>query len=107
MQLANEIIKSLETRLKPEMAQGIDIVFHFDLSGENGGQYTVTVKNEKCVVTEGLIGEPKCSVSASDENYADVELGKTNPAMALMMGKVKVSNIPSMLKFIEMFQKLY
>ena len=37
------------------------------------------------------------------ENYADAEWGRINVQMAVMFGKIKVSNIGSMMKFVEMF----
>jgi putative sterol carrier protein len=45
-------------------------------------------------------------VKTTDQTYADTELGRTNAQMAVMMGKIKVSNIGSMMKFVEMFNKI-
>jgi putative sterol carrier protein len=45
-------------------------------------------------------------IQTSDETYEEVEYGRTNAQMAVMFGKIKVSNIPSMLKFVEMFNRL-
>jgi alkylation response protein AidB-like acyl-CoA dehydrogenase/putative sterol carrier protein len=103
---AHEIIRSLAWRLISEKAKGISIVYHFDIEGESGGKFTVTIKDEKCMVEENLKGDPKCIVKAKANNFEDVELGRTNAQMAVMMGKIKVSNIGSMMKFMEMFKKL-
>ncbi len=35
-------------------------------------------------------GEAKCIVRAKASDYEDVELGRTNPQMAVMMGKIKI-----------------
>lgn len=105
---AREIIKSLETRFKAEKAPaGYSTLMHFNISGTNGGEFTVKVENGACSVTEGLEGTPKCTVSSSDTTYQGVELGKDNPQMAVMMGKIKVSNIGEMMTFVNLFQKLY
>lgn len=103
---AYEIIRSLEWRLISEKAKGVHVIYHFDIEGATGGKFTVTIKDERCMVEESLKGSPKCIVKAKANNYEDVELGRTNAQMAVMMGKIKVSNIGSMLKFMEMFQKL-
>lgn len=103
---AHEIIRSLEWRLISEKAKGVNIIYHFDIEGDSGGKFTVTIKDEKCLVEENLKGEPKCIVKAKANNYEDVELGRTNAQMAVMMGKIKVSNIGSMIKFMDMFQRL-
>ncbi len=103
LETAKEIIQSLPQRMKPGTGAGVDILYHFNISGSNGGAFSVAVKDGVCTVSEGLIGDPKCVVESSDENYADAEWGRINVQMAVMFGKIKVSNIGSMLKFIEMF----
>lgn len=105
-QTAVEIIRSLPSRLKAGAGQGVDITYHFDIEGPNGGQFTVRVNDGVCTVEDGLHGEPKCVVKTTDTTYADTELGRTNAQMAVMMGKIKVSNIGSMMKFVEMFNRL-
>lgn len=105
-QTAVEIIRSLPSRLKAGAGQGVDITYHFDIEGPQGGQFTVRVNDGVCTVEDGLHGEPKCVVKTTDTTYADTELGRTNAQMAVMMGKIKVSNIGSMMKFVEMFNRL-
>ena len=100
---AKEIIQSLPLRLKEGSGAGVDILYHFKISGANGGDFTVAVKDGKCEVASGLSGEPKCVIESTDENYADAEWGRINVQMAVMFGKIKVSNIGSMMKFVEMF----
>ena len=103
---ARELIYTLPQRLKPNYGIGIDIKYHFQIFGEGGGDFTVEVKNGICTVHEGLSGEPKCIISATANDYCDAELGKINAQMAVIFGKIKVSNIGSMLKFVEMFEKV-
>lgn len=101
---AKQIIESLPSRMKEGSGKGIDIYYHFDISGDKGGKYTVSVNDGVCKVEEGLNGsDPKCVITTTDSVYEEVETGKTNAQMALMFGKIKVSNIGSMLKFVEMF----
>ena len=104
---ASEILKSLSERFIPEKGNGVDVLYHFEIEGERGGQFTVHVNNGQCKIEDGLNGEPKCVVKAKDSDYEDVELGRTNAQMAVMMGKIRVSNIGSMMKFSEMFQRLF
>ena len=104
---ASEILKSLPTRLKADKVNGVKTTFHFDIEGPNGGQFTVNVANGNCTVADGLIGEAKCVLKAKDSDYEDVELGRTNPQMAVMMGKIKISNIGEMMSFVGYFDRLY
>lgn len=102
---ASELIQSLPKRLKPGSGKGLDLVYHFKIAGPRGGDFTVTVKDGICAVTPGLDGNPKCEISTTDTVYEDTESGRSNAQMAVLMGKIKVSNIPSLLKFVEMFEK--
>jgi len=104
LETARDILYSLPARLKQDKAEGMESVFHFSLEGENGGDYTVSLKDSVCKVEEGHIGEAACVVKAKASTYADVELGRTNPQMAVMMGKIKISNLGEMMKFISLFR---
>lgn len=92
-------LKQLPETVNPQAIEGLSTVFHFDLEGDDGGQLTVAVDNGKIDVSEGLIGEPKCTVKSSTDNFMKLVKGELNPMMAIMMGKVKISNQGEMLKF--------
>ena len=103
---AREMIYTLPKRLKPNSGIGIDIIYHFQITGVDGGDFTVKVKDGTCSVHDGLTGDPKCIISATSSDYVDAETGKINAQMAVMFGKIKVSNIGSMMKFVEMFERV-
>jgi putative sterol carrier protein len=102
---AREILYSLQDRLKADKLDAdTSSVFHFKMEGE--GDFTISLKDKKITVEEGLIGDPNCEVKAKAKDYADIELGRTNPQMAFMMGKIKVSNLGEMMKFMGLFRRL-
>ncbi len=103
---AADIIRSLPQRIKSDKAGHLNANFQFEIEGERGGQFTATITDGVCIVTDGLTGTPNCVIKAKDKDYEDVELGRTNPQMAVMMGKIKISNIGEMLKFMEYFKRL-
>ena len=103
---ARAIMESIPGRFIPEKAGDMSAVMHFDIKGdEDGGQWTVTVANGTVKLEEGLVGECTSSVSGKAKDFIAVELGKLNPAMALMMGKAKVKNLNEMLRFKGCFNK--
>ncbi|MEN8137335.1 MAG: acyl-CoA dehydrogenase family protein [Bacteroidota bacterium] len=104
---AIDIIRSLANRVRKEKAHGYSTVFHFDISGDNGGEFTVSLKDGICRVKDGLEGEADCKVKAKDKIYEELELGKRNPEMAVMTGKIKISNLAEMMKFTKMFKRLF
>ncbi|MCO5230614.1 MAG: acyl-CoA dehydrogenase family protein [Chitinophagales bacterium] len=105
-QTAAEIIESIPLRLKKDKAAGYSTVFHFDISGDTGGQYTVKVENNEASVSKGLEGKADCTVTADAQVYADVELGKASPEMAFMSGQIKVDNLGAMMQFVRYFKKV-
>jgi putative sterol carrier protein len=105
---AKEIIASLGSRYRPEKApSGYATTIHFDISGGNGGKFTVNVANGVCTVAEGHQGTAKCTVTTKDKTYENVELGRSNPQMAVMMGKIRLSNLSEMMTFSTLFRRLY
>lgn len=103
---AEAIVKGLPDRFKEDEAAGFEAVVHLQLSGEGGGDFTVTVKEGTCTVEEGLHGAADCEVRTKASTYVDTEMGKTNPTMAVMMGKIKVKNVPVLTQFINCFERL-
>lgn len=99
----SEFLKGLPAKVNPEAIAGQETVFHFDIDGPQGGQFTIEVKDGQVMVTDGLKGEPRCTVRASDENFVNLATGQLNPMMAILTGKVKISNQGEMLKYAKIF----
>lgn len=102
---AQQILESAPLRFRPEKAQTLNTIFHFDISGDENFQYTLTIKAGTCSLTKTFEGTANCLVKTSAKVYVDLETGKANPQMALMMGRVKVSNIAEMMQFAKCFRK--
>ncbi|MDW8273730.1 MAG: SCP2 sterol-binding domain-containing protein [Chitinophagales bacterium] len=104
---AVDMIKSLERRIiTDDIDESEAGVFHFILTGEGGGEYTVELKNKKIKVYEGLRGNPDCEIKAKAADYEALERGELNPQWAYLSGKIKVSNLVQLLKFKSHFRKL-
>jgi alkylation response protein AidB-like acyl-CoA dehydrogenase/putative sterol carrier protein len=105
-QTAKDIILSIPLRIKKDKAAAYSTVFNFDISGANGGKYCVRIHNGDVAVSEGIVNDAVCTVSADDETYANIELGKLDPAAAFMSGQIKVDNLAAMMQFSKMFNKV-
>lgn len=99
---ANDFINSLPAKINPEALKGIETCFHFNLD-DGKLQKTVQVHNGKLELHDGLIGESKCTVTAKSDTLMRVIRGEDNPMMAMMMGKIKISNTSEMLKYAKLF----
>jgi len=105
---AKAIIEGFPARYRPEIAPpNYQTCIHFDILGGEGGRFTVVVNDGVCVVSEGHTGEAACMVIAKDTDYADVALGRINAQMAVMMGKINISNLSTMMIFVGLFHRLY
>jgi putative sterol carrier protein len=96
-----DFLFSLPAKVAPEALEGHNTLFHFDVAGS--GQYTVQIADGKLSATEGFNGDPTCKVNASAETLAKLLSGDINPMMAMMTGKLKISNPGEMLKYAKMF----
>ena len=100
---SREFLYALPGKVNPSAIEGLSTLFHFDLEGENGGQFTIKVSEGKMQVTDGLDGEPVCVVRSSGDNFVSLAKGELNPMMAILTGKVKISNQGEMLKYARIF----
>ncbi len=100
---ARDYIQALPNNVTKEALEGKQTRFHFDISGDGGGQYTVAIDNGEIEVQEGLSGDPKCVVKAKDKDLVGVIKGTLNPMMAVMMGKLKISNLNEMMAYAKIF----
>ncbi|OWY23790.1 carnitine dehydratase [Sphingobacteriales bacterium UPWRP_1] len=100
-----DLFLSLPRRFKAEKAGNFSGIFHFDITGAGGGQFTVSIANGSCTVAEGFSGRPDCTIKTAAQTHLDIEQGKANPQWAYLTGKVKVSNIAAMTQYIKLFRR--
>ncbi len=98
-----EFLSSLPAKVPLEAIEGVDTLFHFDISGDGGTQATIGIKDGQVKYEDGLQGDPKCVVTASHDNLMKVLSGSLNPMMAIMTGKIKISNTGEMMKYAKLF----
>lgn len=105
-QTAKDIIMGLPDRFKADAAGDDNGMFHFIIEGDTGGEFSVKIASGACSVSEGLDGEPDCVIRSEAGDYEDAELGRVNKQMAVMMGKIRISNLGAMMKFMTMFEDI-
>ena len=98
-----EFLMDLPNKVNPEALTGLNTNFHFDVTGDQPGQYTVQVVDGKMEIKEGFVGDPKCTIKAKESDLMGVVNGTVNPMMAVMMGKLKISNLGEMQKYAKAF----
>lgn len=86
-----EYFDTLPTRFVASAAKGVNAVFQFELSGDGGGTYYVSVEDGTMSVHEGSAPQPSTTLKMTAENYVKMANGELNGAMAYMKGQLKVS----------------
>jgi putative sterol carrier protein len=94
--------KTLPQRFKPEKAAGIDVVVQVTITGTNGGEWNVTIKDQKMEIKEGVASSPNLSLRMAEKDYLDLINGRISAEKAFFAGKVQFKgNITLALKLKE------
>jgi putative sterol carrier protein len=86
-----EYFETLPQRFVADAAKSIEAVFQFELAGDGGGTYHVTVNHGEMKVTEGAHPSPTAILRMNGEDYVKMVNGQLNGAMAFMKGQLKVT----------------
>jgi len=86
-----QLIYNHEKAFRPEVAEGVEAVIQYRLTGEEGGDYIINIKEGKCSVAEGIAENPSMTLTADGRDFGDVLLGKANGMQYFMMGKLKLA----------------
>lgn len=86
-----ELIKNHEKAFKPEVAEGLEAVIQYHLTGEEGGDWIIDIREDACQVAEGTAENPKMTLTADAREFADVLTGKANGMQYFMQGKIRLT----------------
>jgi putative sterol carrier protein len=86
-----EYFDTLPQRFVATAAKGVKAIYQFELSGDGGGTYHVTIDDGAMTVTEGAAEKPSTTLKMTGADYVDMVNGKLSGTMAFMKGKLKVS----------------
>ena len=100
-----QLIQNHEKAFQPEKAAGIDAVTQYHLTGEEGGERIITLKDGVCKVAQGIAENPKMSMTADAHEFRDILLGKMDGMAAFMQGKLKLAgDLNLAMKLTSMFK---
>ncbi len=102
-----DMFATVEARFKPEAAAGMDVIIVIDIQDDDGGAWSVAIKDKTCKVSEGIVGTPTVTLEITkSSDWVDLTLGKTDAQtlMAAGAGSVK-GDLPTAMKWGELFEK--
>ena len=85
------IFSAMPGNFNADAAKGMTSVIQFNLTGDGGGTYHVSIKDGACTVTEGAHTSPNMTMTMAASDYVDMISGKLNGQMAFMSGKLKIA----------------
>lgn len=85
-----DIFAHLPENVDSSKLEGVNAKVVFDLSGDNGGAWTLSIDDGNASVAEGAAADAQATIKMSDSDYVAMTNGELNPMMAFMSGKIKV-----------------
>jgi putative sterol carrier protein len=87
-----DVFTEINSRLEanPAKAANMNAVYQFDLSGDDGGQYHIVLKDGKGEAGAGAPESPNITITMAANDFVDLSTGKLDGTMAFMSGKIKI-----------------
>jgi len=75
---------------KPDVVAKISALYQFNISGPDGGSWSVDCTVPGGKVAAGTAAGARCTVAATDKDFLAIVNGTLNPQMAFMSGKLRI-----------------
>ncbi len=85
----NQIAKRLADPGQQASAKEIDAVYQFHVTGDNGGDWVVDLR--ECAVTSGSNENADCKITVASEDFVNLVEGTVPGPQLFMMGKLQIA----------------
>lgn len=86
-----DFFAQLPAQLDADAADGVAAVYQFDLSGPEGGQYYMEIRDGACRVVSGTHADPHVTLSMLGEDCVKVLNGQLSGPAVAMSGRLRIS----------------
>lgn len=76
---------------QPQRAMGVNAAINFILSGPDGSDWGVTIRNQECRAAPGKLDPADLTLTAAASDILAIFTGKLDPGRALLFGKLRIS----------------
>ena len=98
------IFSGLPIAFKADQAKGENIVFQWELSGENGGTWFVKIEDGVVEVKPEAHPNPNIAIQTDADTFVKMAKGEANETSLFMQGKIKIKGNPmAAMKFRKYF----
>ena len=85
-----EVDFSKKLKANPDVADSFAGIIHLELSGDDGGEWTVDLTRASEWISRGLTGKPKLTIRSSADDFVALLAGEKNAQMAVMSGDLQL-----------------
>lgn len=100
---AGRLLKNMPFFLNERKAGNSSITYGFRLSGDDGGEYSLVIKNGRCEFCEGIVENPTTLIEAPARLWVDISSGKIKPFKAMRSGMKVKGSMLAMMRFNGLF----
>jgi putative sterol carrier protein len=86
----------LPKRFNASKAEGVGVVVQVSISGTDGGDWIVTIRDQKLDIKEGVHPKPNLALKMAERDYLDLVNHKISAEKAFFTGKVQFKGNISM-----------
>ncbi len=93
MTIANvkDVFDKMPEVFDTDAAQGLNAVFQFEITGDDGGNWNIVIQDGTCEIVEGSHAEPTVTLTMSAETWLGMINKEINGMQAFMGGQLKAS----------------
>jgi putative sterol carrier protein len=85
-----ELMESIPQYFVADRAEGVNANILFRLTGDQGGEWTVTIEDKQCKVSKGVVANPRLEFIADAQVCLDILTDKLDGMKAYLTGKIKL-----------------
>jgi len=74
---------------RPELATDINAVIHFNITGTDGGHWTMDLTRTEDWIQQGFTAAAALTITISNDDFVKLRCGQLNGTMAVMTGKLQ------------------
>lgn len=101
-----KIFEKLPETFVPEKADGVRATIQFNLSGDGGGHWLVSIADNRVLVEERQAEEADLTFAMDAKDYAAITMGEASVMALFAMGRIKTEgDLTLAWKFREMFDR--
>ncbi|SOB75253.1 Putative sterol carrier protein [Marinobacter sp. LV10R510-11A] len=83
----DQIFEKLEKNFNADAAQGLDLVFQFDIEGDKS--YNLVINDGTCKLNDGAHADPSVTLIMNAETLEGIVSGETDGMQAFMAGQLR------------------